>query len=613
MNIIDALFVTLGLDTRDYEKKQKEAEASLKKFGETSGKQTKLIAESGKKAASAFSSLKIEILGALAAFGMGAGFKAFIESSVTGEAALGRLSATLGMSAHQLQAWKLAAKEMGGAGSEAIDSLQTVAKGMAEAKIHGTSALIQASRRFGFSVSNDPAQTLVNISRRMAQMHDPQQALQVAEAAGISNFTMQQMLLQGPERLQAQLAHTMALTGAATKASTEQAEQIQAKWADVQEQFRQVGERAFVKLEPVLEKLVTQLSNWVDSVDWDKVITTLGNVFDDVQKIIHALGGVKGILIEIAAIKVFGWAANIASTILQLRTLTGALRAAQAAAAGGSIPAGGVPGAVPGAVATGGFWSKLLGAGGFLGLLRAAAFAPRPSEGGIKAVQDATARAAGDHESYWQKWGDVFHWRTQGPKVGKPVSAQAAAMQYLMQNGLSKAQAAGIVGNLMQESSLNPQAVSRDGRAFGLMQLRGDRVQSFQHVMGVPIQRATAMQQLQYLVWELHHSEKRAYEALQKTTTAGEAAKAFGLLDERFGNDGSLAKRIAYANAASMAYVGAKSSSAAKAGTSTTQNDVHIGSITVQTKATDANGIANDMGKAVRANPLIAGYVTAAA
>src|SRR5690348_11233316 len=269
MNVIEAFFITLGLDDREYQKKEKEVTRSLKKFGETSDKQTKLIAEQGKKAAGAFSALKIEILGALAAFGMGAGFKAFIQDSMNGQAELERLSTRLGMSTHSLQAWKLAAQEMGGAGSDATNALQTVAKGLAEARVTGTSSLIQASRRFGFDVSNDPAQTLINISRRMAQMRDPQQALQVAEAAGISNETMQNMLLQGPEKLQARLAHTMALTGAATKASTEQAAQIQAKWADVQERFRQVGERAFVKLEPALEKLVTQLSNWVDSVDWD--------------------------------------------------------------------------------------------------------------------------------------------------------------------------------------------------------------------------------------------------------------------------------------------------------------------------------------------------------
>lgn len=605
MNIIDALFVTLGLDTRDYEKKQKEAEASLKKFGETSGKQTKLIAESGKKAASAFSSLKIEILGALAAFGMGAGFKAFIESSVTGEAALGRLSATLGMSAHQLQAWKLAAKEMGGAGSEAIDSLQTVAKGMAEAKIHGTSALIQASRRFGFSVSNDPAQTLVNISRRMAQMHDPQQALQVAEAAGISNFTMQQMLLQGPEKLQAQLAHTMALTGAATKASTEQAEQLQAQWADVQEQLRQVGERAFVKMEPALEKLVTQLSNWVDSVDWDKVITKLGNVFDDLQKIIQALGGVKGILIEIAAIKVFGWAANIASTVLQLRALTAALRAAKVAAAAGAA-SGATEGVAAGA-AGGGLMRLVPWALPIWALFHSGSLGGKQRADGT--YEDEALSAAQLAVGAKDPRAAAF----QRQQLDQAKRNRDEAIRYFMSQGFSRNAAFGMAANIARESSFNPHAVGDNGHAYGIGQWHADRQANFARVMGLPIQASSYQQQLAFYAYEVKHN-KQLMDKLSGGTSAGAAAMLVSMLNERPADaQGEAQRRALLAQQMSNAYVGAKSSVAAKSGTSTTQNDVHIGSITVQTKATDANGIAKDMGKAVRANPLIAGYVTAAA
>src|SRR6185312_14995947 len=103
MNVIEALFITLGLDTSDYEKKQKGVITSLTKMGETSDKQTKLIAESGKKAANTFSLLKVEVLGALAAFGMSTGFKSFIESNMSGQAALGRMSANLGMSTQSLQ------------------------------------------------------------------------------------------------------------------------------------------------------------------------------------------------------------------------------------------------------------------------------------------------------------------------------------------------------------------------------------------------------------------------------------------------------------------------------------------------------------------------------
>jgi len=53
---------------------------------------------------------------------------------------------------------------------------------------------------------------------------------------------------------------------------------------------------------------------------------------------------------------------------------------------------------------------------------------------------------------------------------------------------------------------------------------------------------------------------------------------------------------------------GARFGESAAAKSSTT--DVHIGSITVQTKATDANGVAKGMQRALLGNPLIRGSVT---
>lgn len=294
MTVIEALFISLGLDTGDFDKKKEGVTTSLVKLGETSDKQTKAIADSGKKAANAFSMLKIEVLGALAALGMTTGFKDFITTNMNGQAALGRLSANLGMSTQKLEAWKLAAKEMGQSGEDAVGALQSVASGVAEAKISGTSPLIQASRRFGFQVDTEnPEQTLVNISRRMAETHDRQQALKIAEAAGVGNIS--NLLLQGPDKLQAQLAHTMSLTGTATKESTEQAARLQAQWADLQERFQQVGERVFIKMEPFLEKWGEKLATWLDNIDWQKVIDGISHFIDKVRQAVHDMGGWKTI------------------------------------------------------------------------------------------------------------------------------------------------------------------------------------------------------------------------------------------------------------------------------------------------------------------------------
>lgn len=612
MNIIDAFFITLGLDTKDYEKKRKEVDASLKKFGEASDKQTKLIAESGKKAAGAFSALKIEILGALAAFGMGAGFKAFVQDSMNGQAELGRLSTRLGMSTHELQAWKLAAQEMGGAGSDATNALQTVAKGMAEAKIHGTSALIQASRRFGFDVSNDPAQTLMNISRRMAQMHDPQQALQIAEAAGISNEAMQNMLLQGPDKLQARLAHTMALTGAATKASTEQAARLQAQWADLQERFRQVGERVFNKLEPVLAKLGEQLANWVDRIDWNKVINAIGRFIDKVQAIVKEMGGwktVAEILGAVLALKILAPIITMTSALARMVPLfAGATRGvAGLAAAFGSLGL-----AVAAAAGAGGLigheiWKHLLEgtkAGDATGSFVAHTLATL----GVKDAQEAVNRMNGKGP----KMPSYYHpERTDWYKA-----KEKQAVQYFESQGFSHNAAIGIAANISRESSFNQHAVGDNGKAYGIGQWHPDRQANFARVMGLPIQASSYQQQLQFYAYEVKHN-KRLMDMLSQDPSAPASAMAVSMLQERPADrEGEMQKRALIAQHMVSGYVGApRDAQTAGTKTSTTTNTVTInGPINVNApKATNANGVAMGMKKALNDNPLIAGSVTALA
>lgn len=605
---MEALYISLGLDSSEYDKKRKDVEASLKKFGEASDKQTKLIAESGKKAAGAFSALKIEILGALAAFGMGAGFKAFIQDSMNGQAELGRLSTRLGMSTHSLQAWKLAAQEMGGAGSDATNALQTVAKGLAEARVTGTSSLIQASRRFGFDVSNDPAQTLINISRRMAQMRDPQQALQVAEAAGISNETMQNMLLQGPDALQARLAHTMALTGAVTQQSAAQAALLQARWADLQERFRQVGERVFNKLEPVLAKLGEQLANWIDRIDWNKVIADIGRFIDKVQSVVKEMGGWKTIaeiLGGILALKILAPLISLTGTLARLLPMfTGAATGVSGlAAAFGSL--GVALAGVAGYWAGSEIWTHVLEgtkAGDKIGEVTANVMAQL----GYKDAQDAVNRANGKGP----KTPSYYHpERTDWYK-----SKEKQAIDFFQSQGFSRNAAIGMAANIARESTFNQHAVGDNGKAYGIGQWHPDRQANFAKVMGLPIHASSYQQQLAFYAYEVKHN-KRLMGVLSQDPGAGQAAMAVSMLNERPADkEGEMIARAKIAQGMVNAYPGApQGAQVAGAKSSTTTNSVTInGPINVQTKAMDANGIVRDIRKAFHSNPLIAGSVTAA-
>jgi hypothetical protein len=109
------------------------------------------------------------------------------------------------------------------------------------------------------------------------------------------------------------------------------------------------------------------------------------------------------------------------------------------------------------------------------------------------------------------------------------------AMGLLQGLGYQPHQAAGIVGNLMQESHVNPVGPSGDhGTAHGIAQWRGSRWTNMlnyaAHTGGNPNSLAT---QIGFLDHELKTQYPRAYNALMNSHSPEEAAGMFGLHYER--------------------------------------------------------------------------------
>lgn len=125
------------------------------------------------------------------------------------------------------------------------------------------------------------------------------------------------------------------------------------------------------------------------------------------------------------------------------------------------------------------------------------------------------------------------------------------AMDYFLSTGkYTVAQAAGIVGNLVGESQLDPNAVGDNGSSFGIAQWRGSRLANFKKVFGKDISQSTFEEQLQFVQWELQNTEKGAFEALLGENTIAGAVRAFMKKFERPANDSSLGARTNAANAA---------------------------------------------------------------
>lgn len=120
-------------------------------------------------------------------------------------------------------------------------------------------------------------------------------------------------------------------------------------------------------------------------------------------------------------------------------------------------------------------------------------------------------------------------------------------VNFFMNKGLTKNQAKGIYGNIMQESGGKHNIVSRDGHnSYGLAQWTGTRKARLFSKYGT---NPTVNQQLEYLWDELNSTEKNTLNALRNTTTVEDATKVFMQKFERPANwAANFKNRLKHAN-----------------------------------------------------------------
>lgn len=120
-------------------------------------------------------------------------------------------------------------------------------------------------------------------------------------------------------------------------------------------------------------------------------------------------------------------------------------------------------------------------------------------------------------------------------------------VNFFMNKGLTKNQAKGIYGNIMQESGGKHNIISRDGHnSYGLAQWTGTRKARLFSKYGT---NPTVNQQLEYLWDELNSTEKGALDALKNTSTVADATKVFMQKFERPANwAANFKNRLKHAN-----------------------------------------------------------------
>jgi hypothetical protein len=117
-------------------------------------------------------------------------------------------------------------------------------------------------------------------------------------------------------------------------------------------------------------------------------------------------------------------------------------------------------------------------------------------------------------------------------------------LKFWMNAGLTLEQACGLLAQADAESSLNPKAVGDHDQAFGIHQWHAARIDAIRNGCGVDLHRLPSLDdQLKAALWELTHTEKRAWAAIRDTHTAYDAGYAGCRYWERPASPQQYAKR----------------------------------------------------------------------
>lgn len=288
--VIDALLITLGLDTSDFRKGQKDVSDDLKKQREDAKNTAKEMAEQGKKAASFFSSIKSELLALTGVTVTAGGLMSFVKSTTSGLMELSIQAKSLGMTAKELDGVGKAAEAAGSSVEKISAALQGFqnAKQLAKVGVYDTPVQEAAIRlnsltHDSFNIRDDSAQTTFRkILESARKVTDPDIRRQILQLVGIDDAINQRnqegKFLTDVDRL--------TKSSGITDDSTKGAKEFTAAWAELGQNLDTVKNQIYVGLIPTIRDLNGLL------IDWSSGNTKSSSFFKELKRDINDITGI---------------------------------------------------------------------------------------------------------------------------------------------------------------------------------------------------------------------------------------------------------------------------------------------------------------------------------
>jgi hypothetical protein len=283
-NIIDSLFIELGLDATKFDTAQKKSVEELRKFETQATKTSKETQLNATKMADGFDKVKGALLGFTAAAVGAAGFKEFVINTIAGNVALGRQAQMLGLSAQEIKAWGGVVEKTGGSLEGFEGSLNNIETGLARVKFGDTGILTVLGQLQAFDAV-DVQKNTVDIYKlsdalvRFKEAHGIQSTMSLAKQIGLDEGTIL-TLLKGRNEISALHDASFKLFNGIDK-NVESATRLNNKWVELKNNAGALGQTLSAVLEPAMGKTLDFINKGLENNKKKAHEAVYGDDYDD--------------------------------------------------------------------------------------------------------------------------------------------------------------------------------------------------------------------------------------------------------------------------------------------------------------------------------------------
>lgn len=266
--IIDTLLVKLGLDSAEFTAGKSKVDKGLKETGSAAENAGKKLKDAGTGGAKGFDEVAKSAAKFLAVIGGAAAIKSFISHVIESDSALDRFAKNLDRSVQTVSAWSNATELAGGSAAGLQGTMDMLSKSQTELMLTGQSGLIPYLSALGVSLADTQGKArpvddlLLDLSDRFAKM-DRSTANNMGRMMGLDPGTMH-LLLKGRTEVELMVKRQKEY-GAVSKKQAEEASKLHEQIVRGKQVFAAFGRELMGMALPAIQKLFQALGG---AVDW---------------------------------------------------------------------------------------------------------------------------------------------------------------------------------------------------------------------------------------------------------------------------------------------------------------------------------------------------------